>query len=200
MIVSVDECKAILGITDNASDQRIRDLIPYVQDDIRIYCNNAFGDTTIYRQSAGSLAFVRGSTLTSSTSPDTITDADNYFSTAGFRAGTDIIVLGGSNEGYHTLAVVAAGTLTLTSTGALENQSQTTYHNWPGEMQIARVQWPTALKPIAAKMVWHLIETAKQGDVKSESIDDYSVTFAGSHSYPERVIAGLRQFRRVILV
>ena len=200
MIFTVDECKAILGITDNASDQRLRDLIPYVQDDIRIYCNNTFGDTTIYRHAAGSLAFVRGSTLTSSTDPDTITDADSYFSTAGFRAGTDIIVLGGSNEGYHTLAGVAAGTLTLTSTGALEDQSQTTYHNYPGQMVIARVKWPTALKPIAAKMVWHLIDTAKQGDVQSERIDDYSVTFAGSHAYPERVIAGLRQFRRVVLV
>jgi hypothetical protein len=200
MIITVDECKVLLRITDNTYDESIRQFIPYVQDDIRHYCNKSFGDTTIYRKSAGSLAFVRGTTLTSSTDPDTITDDDEDFSTIGFRGSADIIVVGGSNEGYFELASVSSGTLTLKSTGAVEDQSQTTYHRWPGEITVAQVRWPEAIKPVAAKMVWYLIDKAKPDDVRSERIDDYAVTFAGSHSYPDRVIEGLKQFRQAVLI
>lgn len=201
MILTVSECKVLLNLgNDQSYDEQIRQLIQYVQDDIRHYCNNDFGDTTIYRHSAGSLEFVRGSTNTSSTSPDTITDDDEYFTTAGFRAGADVIVLGGSNEGYFELASVSSGTLTLTSSGDIEDQAQTTYHRWPGEIIISQVKWPHAIKPIAAKMVWYLIDKAKQDDVQSERIDDYSVTYAGSNVYPKRILDGLRPFRRAVLI
>jgi hypothetical protein len=199
-IFSLSECKKLLGITDNKYDESISLLIPLVQADIGDYCNNTFCDTTIYRQSDAALAFVRGSTVTATTQADRITDAESWLSTSGFRAGHDIFVSGGSNSGFHTLAAVAAGTLTLTSTGEIEDQSQVVYHRHPGEISITRVKWPPGLKPIAAKMVWTLIDKPTQGDIKSESVDDYSVTYAGNHAYPERVISGLRQYRKVILV
>jgi hypothetical protein len=199
-LLSVDECKQYLNLTDGTHDARIALLIPAVQADISEYCNNAFADTVIYRESGSALEFVRGSTLTTSTEADKITDAQDYISTSGFTAGMDIIVIGGSNQGYYTIASVSTDTITLTSTGDIEDQSQTTYHRWPGNIAVARVKWPKALKPTAAKMVWHLLDQVKSGDVKSESIDDYSVTYAGDHAYPERVIAGLRQYKRAVLI
>ena len=195
MIIDVSECKVLLGITVNTYNEQIRQLIPYVQSDIIDYCNQTFGDKAIYRKSVGSLAFVRGDTSTATTDPDTITDADSDFTTAGFRANTDIVVEGGSNAGWYEVITVAAGALTLRSTGEVEDQSQVTYHNHPGQWRISQIKWPHALKPIAAKMVWYLIDKPKPTDVKSESIDDYSVTFAGSHEYPDRVITGLNRYR-----
>lgn len=199
MIISVDECRALLGVSDNSYDESFRILIPYVQRDIADYCNNIFADTVIYRHSHGSIAFVRGSTLTSSTDPDTITDDEDYFSTAGFRAGMDIIVAGGSNEGYHTLAAVNTDTLTLTSTGEVEDQDGSTYHNDPGPILIARAVWPKPVRTVAAQMVWHLTKHARRDDIKSESIDDYSVTFAGDHEYPQHVMNHLNRYRRAIM-
>ena len=59
------------------------------------------------------------------------------------------------------------------------------------------MNWPRGIKPIVAQMIWYLIDKAKQTDVKSERIDDYAVTFAGSNQYPERVIKGLDKYRMV---
>ena len=67
-------------------------------------------------------------------------------------------------------------------------------------MVVARAAWPKSLKPIAAKMVWHLVDESRKGDVKSESIDDYSVMYAGSNAYPERVLSGLAKYRRAVMV
>ena len=54
---------------------------------------------------------------------DTITDSGDGFVDAGFVAGQTITVTGStSNNGTHTLASVAAGTLTLTTGGALTTE------------------------------------------------------------------------------
>jgi hypothetical protein len=199
-LLTVDECKQMLGLEDNTYNTRIALFVPYVQDDIKDYCNNEFADTVIYRVSNSALEFVRGSTATTTTRADKIVDGQDYISTSGFKAGMDIVVWGGSNQGFYTIASVSTDTLTLTSTGDIEDQSQSAYHRSPGDIVVARVRWPKALKPIAARMVWSLIDKPTQGDIKSESVDDYSVTYAGNHAYPERVISGLRQYRKVILV
>lgn len=199
MIVSVDECKVLLGITDNTYDESFRILIPYVQRDVADYCNNAFADTVIYKYSHGGIAFARGTTTTGTTDPDTITDDEDEFTTAGFRAGMDIVVLGGSNEGYHQLAVVSTDTLTLTSTGEVEDQDGSTNYRDPGPILIARANWPKPVRSAAAQMVWHLTKHARRDDIKSESIDDYSVTFAGEHEYPKHVMQRLDKYRNVIM-
>jgi hypothetical protein len=46
-------------------------------------------------------------------------------------------------------------------------------------------------------MVAHLIDKPKDTGVKSESLGDYSVTYAGSNAYPETVLAGLNKWRKV---
>lgn len=199
-LLTVDECKEILGISDNSYDAKLTALIPYVERDVCAYCNNYFADTVVYVHDIGAVTFVRGSTLSSSTSPDTITDDEDRFSTSGFRAGMDIVVAGGSNEEIYSLAAVSTGTLTLNSTGEIESQDPDASYNTVGPILISRVKWPKPLKAHAAKMVWYLVDKPKQGDAQSERIDDYSVVYAGSHAYPERVLSGLRPYRRAILI
>ena len=59
--------------------------------------------------------------------PDTITDSDSGFLTAGFAAGMTIIISGagedGNNDTFHNVATVAAGTITLASSAALTAES-----------------------------------------------------------------------------
>jgi hypothetical protein len=193
-VITVAEVKTILGVTSTADDAKIAAFIPYVQDDIAAYCNNRFADTSIYRKSGSDLEFVNGS------SRDYITDAQDWFSTSGFKDGMDVVVVGGSNEGFYTISSVSTGTMKMTSSGEFVNQSQTTYHRWPGFIGVYRVKWPRDLKLQAAKMVKYLIDHPTESDAKSESLDDYSVTFAGQNAYPERLIAGLKKYRKVVLV
>lgn len=201
-LLTLAECKAILGIAtgSTANDGAISLFIPYVERDICDYCNNYFNDTVIYVHDIGSVVFARGDTSTGTTDPDTITDDEDRFSTSGFRAGMDIVVFGGSNEDIYTLSSVTTDTLKLTSTGEIEDQDPNASYNSVGPILISRVKWPKTLKPTAARMIWHLIDNPYPGDVQSERIDDYSVTYAGEHSYPTRVLDGLRPYKRAILI
>lgn len=192
-IITYTEAKSILGVTSTQTDTQLATIIPYVEEDIIDYCNHGFEDPVIFHE-GGSLAFVRGDTGVA-TSADRILDDYDYFSTAGFRAGMQIFVEGGSNAGIYTLAAVTTDKLTLTCTGTLEDQDQSTYHRSPGAIKISRVRWPKGLKPVAAQMAWHLISDPQPTFVNSENIDDYSVTFAGEHAYPKRIIHGLNKYR-----
>jgi hypothetical protein len=201
-LLTLAECKSILGIAtgSTANDAAISVFIPFVERDICAYCNNYFADTVVYVHDRGSVVFVRGDTSTGTTDADEITDDEDRFSTSGFRAGMDIVVFGGSNEGIYSLASVTTGALQLTSTGEIEDQDPNASYNTVGPLLISRVKWPKALKPTAARMIWHLIDNPYPGDIQSERLDDYSVTYAGEHAYPARVLNGLRPYRRAILI
>ena len=199
-IITVDEVKDILGIDGDSYDNDIDRLIPYAQADVCVYCNNHFQDGYVYRESAGYISFIRGTT---GDSGDVIIDDDSKFLEKGFLSGMDVAVEGGyANVGIHHVKTAAAGQLTLDSTGEVISQDpdDTQDNNWIGEIKISRVKWPTAIKLPVAQMIHYLIEHPRPSDIKSESIDDYSVTYVGSHAYPERVAQGLKPFRRAVVI
>ena len=199
-IITVDEVKDILGIDGDSYDNDINRLIPYVQEDICDYCNNHFQDKYVYRESVSYISFIRGTT---GDSGDVIIDDDDKFLEKGFLSNMDITVEGGSaNVGMHHIASAAAGQLTLDSTGVLISQDpdDTGDNNWIGEIKISRIKWPTGIKLPVAQMIHYLVEHSKPNDIKSESIDDYSVTYVGSHAYPDRVLMGLIKYRMAVLI
>jgi hypothetical protein len=102
----------------------------------------------------------------------------------------DVALEGGyANVGVYTLKAVAS------SYDAHDNrpdeQDRTSEVNATGNIRVSRVKWPTALKLPAAKMVWHCRQAHRPG-VNSETLGDYSVKYAGSNSYPETVLSGLK--------
>lgn len=194
-LITAAEVKSILRITDTTYDTDIAFFIPFVEDDIISYLGHAFQDGYVYRESGNALQFVRGDSDTH----DSITDEDCEFVEKGFSDDMDIIIEGGfSNVGLFNVQTATTGTLLLSEYGELINQDQndTKDDHSIGFIRISRVKWPKALKLPAAKMVWHLINDAKPDDVKSESLDDYSVTYAGTHAYPSRVVRMLDKWRR----
>ena len=199
-IITLDEVKDILQIDGDSYDNDIERLIPYVQEDVCDYCNNWFKDKYVYRESVSYISFVRGTT---GDSGDVIIDDDSKFLQKGFLSDMDIVVEGGgANVGIHHVASAAAGQLKLDSTGEIISQDpdDTDDNNWIGNIKISRIKWPKAIKLAVAQMVLYLIEHPRPSDVKSETIDDYSVTYIGSHTYPQRVADGLRKYRRAVVI
>jgi len=201
MIADIKDVKRILQITDSTYDLEIETLLPIVQDDICEYLNNYFSDPIVYRDGDKALEFVRGTTGTTDVSADYITDTDANFKTSGFTTDRqyDILVDGGGfgNSGIHHVRSLstAGGTMTLDSTGALNDVDMDDMDNATGRCRISLIVWPKSLKMYVAQMVWWMIKQAKSLDIKSERIDDYSVTYVNGHAYPERVIKGLQKYR-----
>jgi hypothetical protein len=193
-LMTTAEVKAILRLTDSTYDGDIETFLPYVEDDIIEYLNNAFQDGYVYRESAGALAFAPDTST-----GDYITDEESKFGERGFTADMDIVIEGGwSNVGLYHVAAATDSQLTLSEKGELiaQDQNDTTDDHNIGSVRISRVKWPNAIKLAAAKMVWHLIDEPTPGDVQSESLGDYSVTYVGMHAYPRRVAKMLEPWRR----
>lgn len=199
-LMTVREVKRFVRISesDSSYDALIAEYLPIIEDDICEYLNNYFEDRAIFVDHGAGLAFVRGNTLTSVASADYVTDDNDDFSTAGFAAGMDVVIVGGSNSGIYTVASVSSGTLTMTSTGEFVAQDQDLFYKTPGRIRIARMRWPDALKPTAAQMIWYQIENSKPNDAISEKVDDYSITYAGSNAYPARLVAKLSRYRMAV--
>jgi len=196
MLMTTAEVKSILGITVATYDTQIAYFIPFVARDIISYLNNDFFDGYVYKESS-SVFNVQPDTSTG----DYINNTDSDFVVKGFLAGQDIALRdGGANRGAYTIASVSASQLVTSETGVLiaQERGTTADVNGIGEIMVSRIKWPPELKLPAAKMVWYLIDQAKPSDVQSESLDDYSVTYAGSNSYPTRVIMMLNKFRRPV--
>lgn len=197
MLMTTAEVKTILGISASTYDTQIEFFIPYVARDIVSYLNGAFQDKYIYKES-GSVFAMAPDTSTG----DYITNSDSDFLVKGFLSGQDIAIEGGySNAGIYTVSTEAAteSKLILVDKGLLvaQDQGSTADVNYIGTIRISRIKWPPEIKLPAAKMVWFLIDQAKASDAQSESLDDYSITYAGSNAYPTRVIMMLEKFRSV---
>lgn len=175
----------------NDYDANIARLIPQVEYDLCSYLNNWFEDPTIFVHHGAGLAFTKGST-----EADKIVDDNQDFSTAGFSAGMDIVVRGGSNAGIYTLVAVSTAQLTLTSTGVLVTQDQDVSYNAIGGIKISRIQWPQEIKPYIAQMIYYRINRSRPDNKQSESIDDYSVTYINGNPYPTEILNGLVKWKR----
>jgi hypothetical protein len=187
MIATRAEIKTLLGISSTNYDARIDSLRQIVQDDLVRICNNDFFLRQVY---------VKGSDIKISTSTgagDKITHGSARFKNTvdggEFVASRDIVIHGSrANDGHYELSAVSSGVLTLATSGGSVVAEST------GElMTVAQVRWPEGLKPYYAQMIWNKIDKAKGSIAKSETIDDYSITYAdGSHGYPNTIINGLK--------
>ena len=196
-LMTTAEVKSVLGITGTTYDTQIGFFLPIVEEDLIAYLNNTFSDGYVYKESASAFNFVRGDSDTA----DHITDTEAEFLVKGFLSGMDVIIQGGgANVGLHTISSASTDRLLLSETGILINQDQgsTVDDNYIGSVLISRVKWEAALKLPAAKMIWSLIENGKVDDVKSEKIDDYSITYVGNNAYPTAISDMLNKWRRPV--
>lgn len=200
-LLTLAEVKSFTGITSTGYDSLITAYIPIIEEDICTYIDNWFQDKAVYVEAGSGLAFVNG------TSRDYITDDQENFSTAGLSSGMDVAIAGGSNYGIYNISsgqTSAQLNIGTTANKVFVDQDQDASYHHVGTIRISRVDWPKALKPIAAKMIsYQAVSNLKPNGAVSERIDDYSITkagptaFAGNNQYPYDLVSGLDKWRQV---
>lgn len=125
----------------------------------------------------------------------TITIGSNWVD-FGFANSDEIFVSGSyRNDGYKTVSTVTTSVMTLvtTSTVIAELSGRTIY--------FSVVQWPEALKPIAAQMIAFDVDIRPNQDanVKSKTLGPWSETYETgmdqANNYPQSMVNALYAFR-----
>lgn len=188
MILSIEECKLLLGIdeSDKTKDAQIEALIPIVRDQIVDHCRNYFVDKLIYE--GGSPAFTPGTGTAKPKIQITGVDWDN----TGFRASDSILITGSLvNDGLFTIDSISTDTLTLNARDKLkaETNEQSCF--------VFKVCFPEPLKITASKMVKFNLDGDGMYPIQSEKIGGYTVQYAvgGEMSYPTTIVAELRRYK-----
>ena len=166
-ILTKDEVKTLLKITDNNSDDAIDALLPILTAQITTYCKNKF---------TSGIVTLTSSELTFSASGKTITGvSDDNFEDVYFYA-DDIILIENSvrNNDYKTIKTVADNVITIADAESLKDEASSY------TITISRVDYPDDLKLVISEMVKGGINTQTSGNVSSFSLADYSVSYFDS--------------------
>lgn len=184
MIATLAEIKAILGISDNSKDTQINTLIPMVESDLIVYCNNLFLDTDI--RFSGSCSITKISTTYK------IECAGGGMDLTGFAIG-DTILLQGSlrNDKYYTISGINANYIQVSESVVAESAR---------DMQLTLTSFPSALKIYISKMISYQMNHANDSGITSESIGNYSYSRgsnSGDAGYPSEILKALDKWRKV---
>lgn len=182
-IITLTETTTLLGLTTSAHNSIISTLIPEVQQRVAEICNFSF-QNGIYIHTA----------VNWDTTNNAITLSSGSFLTSGFATSDDIYLSGSyRNNGYHKCGTVSADTMVIASATTIVDELS------GASVIIAAVTWPRGIKPIVALMIKYDYEARPSlGGKTSESIGDYSVSYAGGglYGYPDDIIRGLAYWMR----
>jgi hypothetical protein len=188
MIVTLNEVKSLLQITEIAKDTFISAMIPIVQDFVFIYTNNYFEILTedIYRDD-NTISFVKGT-------PSKINDSRSQFVSMGFVKDIHVRVQGSKfNDGVYEVANVDAGSLTLDSDEELVNEAVDS----EVVTLITVVKFPKGIKLPVAKLIGFHLDPKNAKGVQSESLGDHSISFQSGGNYPQSLLNDLIPYRRM---
>lgn len=188
MIITLDEVKALLQITNTSKDAFIDSMIPIVQGFIFSYTNNYFEILTdnVYRDS-NSISFVDGS-------PSKIIDSQDKFISSGFVPGIHVRIQGSKfNDGVYNVSTVEAGSLTLCEEEELIKES---VDNGVFTL-ITVVKFPKGIKLPVAKLIGFHLDSKNAKGVQSESLGDHSIIFQSGGNYPQSLLNDLIPYRRM---
>ncbi len=188
MIITLDEVKSWLQITNSSKDLFIASMIPVVQDFVFAYTNNYFEILTdeVYRES-NTISFVNST-------PAKINDSQNQFVVMGFVPGIHIRVQGSKfNDGVYEVGNVEAGSLTLAMGEVLVNEAVDSKVT----TLITVVKFPKGIKLPVAKLIGFHIDSQNAKGVQSESLGDYSISFQSGGNYPQSLLNDLIPYRRM---
>lgn len=184
MIVTRDEVKAILNITDASKDAQIDLFIPFVQQDIIDKCNNKFLNKNV-QVSSDEFSFINA------TNDINLVDTSIDL-TDSFQIGMDIFISGSIQNDFHfEIAIVGAQKLEL-------NDLITVIDEDAGSgITITYTVFPKPLKTTASDMIDYRIKNPDPR-IKSEKIGKYQVTYKDnefSTNYPPEILSGLTQYK-----
>lgn len=185
MLITRQEVKDRLNITDTTKDDFIDAMILDLRDWLTEYLANPFINPNLYYTSD-----------TISFDGKTISDSDSQFVIEGFVDDMDIFIFGSSNnDGHYTIKDVLAG--------SMDAVNEVFTYEEAGEFspKIYQVQFPSGLKSIVANMIkWQMNQFTSQ-NISSEKIGNYSVSYTDGSSfdtsYPKSIIKSLQVYRKL---
>jgi hypothetical protein len=182
MLITLTEVKSLLQITGNDKDSLINYLMPIIEQKVCNECKDDFVDNDFDFFSSGDITFIA---------------SDNSINLTGIGSkklvADDTIRVYGSfrNNQIFTIDSVGTNKIIVNSIDMIkdEDEGETTY--------ITKIKYPVPLKIIAAQMIGYDLEKITPG-VKSEKIDDYSITLQETvNGYPANYMSGLHNYRQV---
>ena len=196
MIATLAEIKQILNIGNTDQDDRINFFSPIVEEEIHEICRNYF----IRQLDLDNQKYNINTTISFENSSYKISDSENGMDA--FISGNSIKVIGSlENDGIYEVDTVAGdgSYLTIDSSQSLTDEAA-------GEsIKIYKLWYPKSLKlPFAYMINYKLSEDvkAKNTGVKSEKIDDYSITYNGdsgfnnNYGYPNDIMKMLSKYAK----
>jgi len=183
MIITLQECKTLLNITNSIKDNQISMLLPIIEDEIREYCNNKFLDSSS-QYSSNTIEFDK--------STNSIIDLYGNF-TSSFYIGMQLDVFGSrTNDGIYQIKSLSDTNIQLESGYTVNNEDETI------EIVLSKIDYPKLLKLIAAQMIDY--QTNGKKDIEQETFSRYQVTYntqSNTLAYPNSIIKSLNKFRKV---
>jgi hypothetical protein len=185
-IVTATEVTVYTDISVSAGTIVTSGLIPIVQERINLITNNYFLARDMFLQED----------MTFNATANTITATDS-FADEGFLDGDEIYIYNSyRNDGYHIVDSVSDNVLTISSASSVIAEATTR------SIYISVVEWPNALKYIAAQMVKYDYDDRKNATpgVTSKSLGPYSVSYGGQSAssnafgYPQGLIDSLASY------
>lgn len=183
MIATRNEIKTLLNLTDNTYDSFIEANIPIIDQIICDYCRNDFIDRQFDFFSSTQISF---------------DNTDNSINLTDI--GDKDLIANDTIRVYKSLRNNQTFTIdTVNDDSLIVNCIDNVTDEDAGEgIFIAKVTYPKSLKMIVAKMIKYLIAQLSEDEVgiKSEKIDDYSVTYIDDISgFPSSIMKALNDYR-----
>jgi len=182
-MITLSEAKTLLQILDSTYDTFITFNIPYVIETICDYCKNHFLDEDTYIYSSDVV-------FANSDSSITIADFDNEFIAGDYIRIYESI----RNNGCAKIDSINSTKLIVSGIDVINETVDSS-------IAIFRADYPKSLKLTASKMLKFLIDN-HDPFIKSEKLDDYSVTFddkALINGFPANIMSTLNKYKNVFL-
>lgn len=182
-MITLAETKTLLQISDTNLDTFITFNIPLVINSVCNHCKNHFLDENIYIKS-------ENVTFANADNSITITDFDDEFIAGDYIR----IYESARNNGYALIDSIDSTKLVVSG---IEIIDETVDSN----IIIFRSSYPKSLKLPVSKMLNFLIKN-QDPFVKSEKIDDYSVSFSDQkmiEGFPKNIMSSFSRFRKFYL-
>ena len=193
MIVTATEVTVYTDISASAGTITTSGLIPIVQERINWITNNFFTSYKVYYQ--GQIDFTA--------SADTLSASTNL-EELGFLTGDEFYLYNSyRNDGYYTAETVSEYTITIASSESVIAEQPS-----GASIMISLVDWPEAIKYIAAQMVKYDYDDRPERTlgVVSETLGPHSIGYGTSgfnkqpFGYPQELIDGLAAYKIVRLL
>lgn len=186
MIITRAEAKTFLGLSDTTYDTFIDLNIPMVEETICKYCRNDFIDTVFDYFVSSAIEFIN------SDNSINLTNIGNYKLVSG-----DSIRVYRSLRNNQTFTIHSVDTNKL----ILSDIDSVTDEDEGESVYVTKITYPRNLKLTASKMLKFLISEMSDNNnltVKSEKIDDYSITFDRDNyfmGFPIGIMSPLNEYR-----